>query len=444
MSFWSTYKPHYRYLAKLGLPLVLGQLGLIVAGLADTLMVGGYGSRELAAASFVNGVYVLGIVVLTGFSYGLTPLVGSLFGRGNREGIGELLKNGLMANLIMGLVVSLLMWILYFFLDKLGQPSQLLTLMRDYYSVMLVSIIFLALFNGFKQFADGIGDTPAGMWIMLAGNGLNIVLNYLFIFGKFGFPEWGLWGAGLATAISRVLMGLAFLWLFLGTRRYAFYRTTFKMSVMRVSLMKKITFTGLPVAVQMGLETVSFSFAAMMMGWLGVTALAAHQILNTVGTICFMIYYGIGAAVSIRVSHFYGQHDLKEARRTASAGFHLIVVAFLFSGSLIFACRNYFSGWFTADTEVAATIATMLPIFFLYQLGDGLQANFANALRGTCDVKPVMYIAVFAYLVVNIPVGYFFGFVLDWGARGVWMGFPFGLTTAGILYFVRFRKQTGK
>ena len=183
---------HYKALLKLGIPIVIGQLGMIVLGFADTLMIGHHSTEDLAAASFVNNIFNLVIIFATGFSYGLTPIVGSLFGKGEQKSVGRTLKNALWANGLLGLLLSILMGILYLNIHRLGQPEELLPLMRPYYLVLLVSLIFVMFFNAFKQFADGITDTKTPMWLLIGGNALNILGNWVLNYGHFGFQEMGL------------------------------------------------------------------------------------------------------------------------------------------------------------------------------------------------------------------------------------------------------------
>lgn len=204
------YLQHYKALFTLGVPIVIGQIGVIILGFADTLMIGHHSTQELAAASFVNNMFTLAIIFATGFSYGLTPIVGSLFGRGETSVVGRMLKNSLFANTLLAGGLTLVMGLLYLNLHRLGQPEELLPVMRPYFIVLLLSLLFVLLFNGFKQFADGITDTRTSMWILLGGNVANIVGNYILIYGKFGFPELGLVGAGLSTLLARIGMVVAF------------------------------------------------------------------------------------------------------------------------------------------------------------------------------------------------------------------------------------------
>ena len=280
------------------------------------------------------------------------------------------------------------------------------------------------------------------MWILLCGNVLNIIGNYVLIYGKMGFPELGLSGAGISTLFSRILMVIAFIVLFFMTDRYKEYRQGFSRGKVNKAEFVQLNKLGWPIAGQMGMETASFSLSAIMIGWLGSMELASYQIMMAVSQVCFMMYYGMGAAVSVRISNFHGQGDMENARRTARYGFHIILVMLLMTGIPIFLLRNHIGGWFTDNDTVSAMVASVIYPFLFYQFGDALQINFANSLRGIADVKPMLLYAFIAYFVISLPAGYIFGFVLDGGLTGVWMAFPFGLTSAGVMYWLRFRKKT--
>lgn len=435
------YSTHYKELFRLGLPIIIGQIGIIFVSFADTFMVGQYGTADLGAASFVNNLFNLAIIFAMGFSYGLTPIVGRLFGSGNKRGIGSTLRNALLANSAIALLLFIVMGILYLNIGNLGQPQELLELMRPYYIVLLMSLPFIMLFNAFKQFADGITDTKTPMWIMLFGNVLNIIGNYMLIFGKWGAPELGLLGAGISTLISRMAMLAAFMLIFFKGKRYREYAQGFMRGKITGSDQKELFGIGMPVALQMGMETASFSLATIMVGWLGTAALAAHQIMCTVGQLGFMMYYGMAAAVAVKTSNYSGMGERDDIRRSANAGFHLILVMAIFASVAIYFARNSIGSIFTNDAQVSLLVAQLAVPFILYQFGDGLQCNFSNALRGISDVKPVMLYAFIAYFVISLPAGYLFGFVFDWGLPGVWMSFPFGLTSAGVMFYLRFRSR---
>lgn len=440
----STFSRHYYPLLCIGLPIVIGQLGIIILGFADTLMIGHHSTSELAAAGFVNSLFNLAIISSTGFTYGLTPIVGRYFGEGNKQGCATALRNSLYANTLVAFIVCLLLTIVYLNLSHLGQPEHLLPTMRPYFLVLLASMPFVLWFNGYKQFTDGLTDTSIGMWILLSGNLLNIVGNLLLIYGLFGCPELGLTGAGISTLISRIYMVAIYRILIGSMKRYREYRQYYSASRFDKSLFIRLHHLGLPIALQMGMETASFTFSAIMVGWLGTSQLAAHQIMTTVSQLCFMMYYGMGAAVSVRVSNFMGSGGNQHIMRTATAGFHLILFLFVLTCLPIVLLRYQIGGWFTEDAEVSQMVVSVMIPFLLYQVGDGLQINYANALRGIADVKWIMIYAFIAYFLISLPVGYFFGFTLNWGLMGIWMAFPFGLTSAGLMYYLRFKYSLRK
>ena len=220
MNLIAGYKQHYKALIFLGLPIVIGQVGVIVLGFADTLMIGHHSTEELGAASFVNNVFTLCIIFSTGFSYGLTPIVGSLYGNRRFAEAGQALRCSLVANVLVALLLTFIMTVVYFNVECLGQPEELMPLIKPYYLVLLASLVFVMLFNGFKQFTDGITDTKTAMWILLGGNALNIIGNYILINGKLGFPELGLLGAGISTLFSRIMMVVVFALIVLRGRRF--------------------------------------------------------------------------------------------------------------------------------------------------------------------------------------------------------------------------------
>lgn len=440
--FLDTYKNHYKALVSLGLPIVIGQIGVIILGFADTLMIGHHSTAELGAASFVNNVFNLAIIFSTGFSYGLTPIVGGLFGTSQYAPAGQALRNSLLANSLVAFLITLCMSVLYWNVESLGQPEELIPLIKPYYLVLLASLVFVMLFNCFKQFTDGITDTRTAMWILLGGNVLNIFGNYLLIYGKCGLPELGLLGAGISTLFSRMVMVVVFVCIFLRSSRFVRYKVGFLRMGWSKAMFCRLNGLGWPIAFQMGMETASFSLSAIMIGWLGTIALASHQVMLAISQFTFMMYYGMGAAVAVRVSNFNGQRDIVNVRRAAYAGFHLMMALGAVLSLIVFLFRNQLGNWFTDSPEVVTMVTSLIVPFLIYQFGDGLQITFANALRGISDVKPMMLIAFIAYFVISLPVGYLCGFVLDWGIVGVWMAFPFGLTSAGWMLWWRFRSMT--
>ena len=425
---------------RIGVPIMMGQMSFIVMGLADTLMVGHYGTNELAAAGFVNNIVALLIVGGMGFSYGLTPVVGALLGEGREHDIAGKLRNGLFACSGIGLLMTLLAGLLLLVLPWFGLPQELLPLIRPYLFLLLLSLLPMMAFNAYKQFSDGIQDTSMPMWIMLIANILNIFGNWLLIFGHWGLPEMGLLGAGLATLLSRLLQLVLMAGVFHLTKHYRFYRDDFHKTSITKADQRELHRMGWPVALQLGMETASFSFSAIYVGWLGATALAAHQIMITISQLFFMLYYGLSAAVAVQVSYYRGSGEVEQTRKVAAAGLHLCWFIALLEGLPLFLLRDKVGLLFTGNTEVVCLVAMMTIPFLLFQIGDALQCTYANSLRGMARVKPMIWIAFVAYIVISLPLGYIFGFICGWGLVGVWMAFPFGLTSAGLLYYKEFRR----
>lgn len=436
---------YYKSLVALGLPIAIGQLGMIILGFADTYMIGQHSTAELGAASFVNSLFNLCIIFFTGFSYGVVPVIGSLFGAGRLRESGQTLLHSIVANVVVALLVTGIMAVVYLNLDNMGQPEELMTFIKPYFLVLLASLVFVMLFNAFKQFTDSINQTKVSMWILLTGNLLNIVGNYILIYGKLGMPELGIVGAGCSTLISRILMVVIYVVVIGVGSKYAVYRAGLKSVKWSFGLFKRLNVIGWPIALQMGMETASFSLTAIMVGWIGTLALASHQVMLTISQFAFMIYYGLGSAIAIRVSNFMGQHDYKSARQTVGCGFHLMLLLEVVITSILLCIYKDLGSFFTGgDTEIAAMVASLFLPFVLYQFGDGLQITYSNALRGIADVRSMVLIAFIAYFVVSLPLCYVFAFVLNLGLVGVWLSFPFGLTTCGILLWLRYRRTMRK
>ena len=438
MNWLQKYREDYSATIKIGVPIVLGQLGIVVVGLVDNIMVGHFSTSDLAAASFVNSVFNIPILFGMGFSYGLTPLVGQFFGRGDKFRVGGLLRNSLLANFMIGLFLSVVMGIMYLNVHRMGQPEELLPLVRPYFLLQLTSLVFVMMFNSFKQFADGITDTKTSMWIMLSANLLNIIGNSLLIYGVWGLPALGLAGAGISTLTSRIFMFVAFAILFFRKQSYRRYLVGYHRTTYNTGDLKVLNRMGMMVGLQMGMETALFSISGVMIGWLGTVPLAAHQVVASISTLGFMVYYGVGSAVSIRVSNFFGRGDIAGVRRATLAGAHLLGLLAILVSVFFLLVREHIGWLYTSSEDVVNLVAVLMVILVFYQFGDSLQIIFANALRGVADVTSMAVISFIGYFVIALPVSYICGFVLDWGIEGIWVGYPVGLTLTGGMMCWRF------
>lgn len=435
------YPKEYKALLKLGIPITIGQLGLTLQNLADNIMVGRHSTEELAAAGFVNNLFILAILLTLGYSIGAVSQIGSLYTQNRKERIVEILKSSIVADLLQGIVIVFALVGLYLGLPFMGQPEELLPMMRPYLLIQIASLPFMVLSGAFRQMTDSINDTAVAMTIMLIGNVWNIFFNWVLIFGNLGAPEMGIIGAAWATFSSRVVIAILSFLVFFLRPKYKVYREFWKTAKVMKRDVLLLNRLGWPIAIQMGMETASFSLVAIFLGWLGTNVLAAHQVMLNVANAIFMFYIGISNAVSIRVSNYNGLKDMHGVKQAAYAGWEMILLLGFILSVVAFMYCDRISYLFTDSEEVAAIVASMALPLVLYQLGDGMQCTFANALRGLGDVKKLMWYSFLAYLVISLPLSYLFGIVMKGNAFGIWMGFPFGLTTAGLLYLRRFQKQ---
>lgn len=435
--------PHYAATLQLGVPLIVGQVGQVVLSFIDSAMIGHHSTAELSAASFCINLFNLPIFFALGYGYALTPLIGQEHARGQYATAGAVLRHGLQGNTILGVLLTALMAIVYFTLPYLGQPEDLLPCIRPYFLSQLASLVFITGFNALKQFTDALGRTSIAMWAMLGGNALNVVGNYTLIYGKLGAPELGLLGAGLSTLLSRVGM-LATLAIYLFMRKdLRRYQLGFLRYQLPPTLAQKTRYNGLFIGGQMALESGLFSLSVLMVGWLGALQLAAHHIAITVQSIGFLVYYGAAAAIAIRVSHFIGRGQHRNAKRAATGGWLIVNLFALVIIASLLLLRHKIVWLFTNDQEVAALAAKLLLVSILYQPFDALQITFANALRGVNQAKALMLISLIGYFGIALPAAYLLGIHTPLNVIGIWLAFPIGLGLAGIGFSLRFFNVAG-
>ncbi len=433
-----------REILKIGLPIMLGQACVIILAFADNIMIGWHSVDELAASSFVNNVMNLFILTELGFAAGMTPIIGAHNGTGDIKGIGTAVKNGLVTNGLIGGISIILLTIIYLCLGHFGQAPELMPYIKPYFIIIGVSTLFALGFNVLKQFTDGICRPMISMTLLMIGNLFNIFGNWVLIYGKLGFPDMGLTGAGISTLVSRALILIVFVVFIFKSKKMTEYARAIKEAILSRHEMKGVFKMGYPVGIQMALESSTFTCAAIMAGWLGVIQLAAHQVVITISQLFFLMMQGLSFAVSILVSNAFGRKDLGSVREYAGKGYLMIISISATLSVLLYCFRYQVAGIFTDSPEVSAMAVSLFFILFAYQFGDGLQLCFANVLRGIQDVKPIMYAAFVSYYVIAIPSAYLLGFKAGLGIHGIWLGFPIGLTLAGIFFYARYRSDLKK
>lgn len=455
MTNISKYTNEYKALTVLGLPITVSQIGMTLQGLCDTIMLGQHSAMDLAAAGFVNSIFIIAILLGIGFSNGAVARMGYLYGADKQQELMSVFKSGIWANLTLAVLLTAVMSVIYCLLPYSGQQADLLSLMQEYFIILLPSLPVLVMTGVFKPFFDSINDTKTNMWIMLAGNVWNIIFNWIFIFGHCGSPEMGIAGAALATATSRLFMLILYLLVFCMHHRYGAYRKLWNSARATKGEFLELNKLGWPIGIQMSIETASFAGASLWLGWGGktwdaVSALAAYQVMVQVASMIFLFFIGVGGAIAIRVSNAHGRHDRDAILLSAHGGYQMIVAISIVLTMIVFLMRESIAPMFVSgdDPELLSrvsdiVVACCIPLA-LYQFGDGMQSAYVSALRGLGDVRPLMLYSFIAYIVISLPMSYLFGIVMDGGCPGIWYGFPFGLTTAAILYLSRFRKTMSR
>lgn len=443
MNF-ASYIPFYRRILHLAIPVVLSQIGQVTVSLVDNMMVGHVGTTELAASAFANNVFLVGMLFGMGITYGLTPLVGKTFSNNQPVEVVHWLKNGIFTHLAAAVLLSVIMFGVYFLLPFMGQTSDVLKLAQPYYLLLCASYLPFMLFFSVKQFFEGMGNTKIAMQITLASNAVNIIVNYLLIFGKFGFPELGLMGAGIGTLVSRLVMPLMFFVFILKKPAFKIYFVKARLQPFSKKRIVSLLKIGIPIGFQIIVEMLTFSVGAVMMGWLGEIPLAAHQVAIGLASSSYMISLGISQATTIRVSHQLGQNDFKSLKMAVYASTHLVLLFMMTTGLIFVLARNYLPLVFTSDPQVVAVASGLLIVAAIFQMFDGLQVIMLSTLRGMTDVKIPMFMAFAAYMLVGLPTSYVFTFLLNAGPNGIWYGFLVGLGTAGLFFTLRFKHNIRK
>jgi len=445
---FAKYREQYAANLRLAFPVVLTQVGQILTQVADNLMVGRYGGDDplpLAAVSFGGSVFFILFIAAVGVALGMTPLVGELFVQGERKRSASLLQNGILFYTLLGAAMAVVQYAAIPLLYRLGQPVEVVDMAIPYYRMLIYSMPPVMLFFAFKQFLEGVGNTKVEMAVTIVANLANIAFNWCFIYGRFGLPEMGAEGAGLGTLLSRIIAPALMIGYFYSRRRYRIYLEGFSLRRYSWATVRQLLRMGLPISLQMFLEASAFVGTGLMMGWFDkAEVISANQIANTLGNCAFMIVMSIGAATTIRVSHCFGERNIGELSLAAKASYHLVLAWNALAAVVFISLRRWIPTFFTANAETIAITSQLLVFSALYQLSDGLQNVSVGILRGIQDVKIIMPIAFVSYWLLNLPVGYLFGFGLGMGPAGLFLGFSFGLSSAAVLMIIRIRRDIRK
>jgi multidrug resistance protein, MATE family len=439
MTF-TEFKENYFKTTSLAVPVMLSQLGQVLVGVADSMMVGRLGAEPLAAASLANSIFFVALMFGIGVSMAITPLVAMEDGKNKPKKISRLFNHGFIINMATGTMLFLIIVMSSPLLHHLNQPKEVVVLAIPYLAIITFSMLPFMFFQTFKQLAEGLSQTKQAMYITLFCNGINVFLNWVLIYGNLGFPAMGLNGAGWATLISRLMMAAIIFYYVWNSNRYKPY--SLKMGIKKLSfpMITKMLKIGVPTGFQFIFEVGAFSTAAIMMGWISVNALAAHQIAINLASVSYMMASGLSIAAMIRVGNQLGRNDIRTLRDAGFTVFIMVAIFMSVSAVIFIVFREFLPSLYINDVEVIKMSATLLVIAGLFQLSDGIQVVGLGALRGMSDVRIPTIVTLVAYWIIGLPLGYVFAFVLGMNEVGIWYGLLIGLTVTGILLLFRFHK----
>ncbi|WP_339450889.1 MATE family efflux transporter [Pseudomonas sp. EA_5y_Pfl2_R50] len=435
-------------LLALALPIIIAQLATTAMGFVDAVMAGRVGPKDLAAVALGNSIWVPVFLLMTGTLLATTPKVAQRFGAGTHSEIGPLVRQALWLALVVGLIATAMLMAAEPVLHLMNVDPELIGPCMQYLHGIASGLPAVALYHVLRCTSDGIGRTRPAMVLGLCGLALNIPLNYIFIYGHFGVPAMGGVGCGWATAIVMWVMALGLG----GYERWApAYRSAEIFSRFdwpQWAVIKRLLAIGLPIGIAVFAESSIFAVIALLIGSLGATVVAGHQIALNVSSLVFMIPYSLGMAVTVRVGQALGREEPREARFAAGVGMGTALAYACLSASMMLLLREPIAAIYTADPTVIHIAAMLIVYSALFQFSDAIQVTAAGALRGYQDTRVTMILTLFAYWGIGLPVGYALG-LTDWlgeprGPSGLWQGLIVGLSCAALMLSIRLTRSARK
>jgi len=444
LNLLQEYTKEFSYNLKLAYPVIIGMIGHTLVGFVDNAMVGQLGTSELAAISLGNSFVFLAMAFGIGFSTAITPLIAESDAKKNKSNTKSILSNGILVCIFLGAVLTIIVLIAKPIIYYMGQSEEVVNLAYPYITLVAISLFPLIIFQSFKQFSDGLSFTKIAMISTVIANLINVVINYILIYGKFGFPKLELVGAGIGTLISRVIMVLIIIYLIKSNPKINQYLDNLFSLKYSSIITKKIINLGYPSALQMMFEVGFFISGIWVCGIIGINYQAANQIALNLSSLTFMVALGLSVAATIRIGNQKGLNDYKNLKRIAISIF-LITILIELIFALIFIIFSDLLPWLYLENnnnfdvlETVSLASKLLIIVALFQIFDGIQIVAQGALRGIQDVKIPSMICFLSYIIFGVPIMIYLGLYTDLKATGVWIGFLIGLIIASILLSIRF------
>ncbi len=424
------------------MPVAVSQLGIVLTGVVDNMMVGWVSYEHLSAASLGNGIFIILAVISMGITNAISPLVAEADAEKKPWKCRMFLHQGVLVGIGASILTMLLMEGSMQVLPYMDQPPEDVRLGSSYMQWLSASVLPMILFLTYKQYTDGLSLTQVAMVVTLIGLAVNTLANWLLIFGHWGFPEMKLNGAGVPTLISRVVMfvliaGFVHIYKPSHVKRSQGWRPLPR-------TLRKILYLGVPSGLQMFFEVGAFAGAIIIVGWIGQAPRSAHQIVLNLSSVTYMVVTGIAAGATIRVGNARGRRNMREAREAGFAGLWLGVLFMLVSAVVFVWGRHMIPAWYNDHPEVLQIASGLMVLAGGFQLFDGIQAVGLGILRGLQDVVIPMFVAFVCYWIIALPLGYVTSFTLGWGVKGIWVGFVVSLGLAAVAFVWRFIGLTRK
>lgn len=452
MSF-SNYTKEFSYNFKLAYPIILGMLGHTLIGIVDNIMVGKLGATELAAVSLGNSFIFIAMSLGIGFSTAITPLIAEADSEKDEKKIRSIFHHGLLLCTILGIALFVIIVLAKPIMLLMHQPIEVVEMAYPYIDWVAFSLIPVIIYQGYKQFADGLSKTKYSMYAIFMANVVHIFFNYVLIYGIWIFPKLGILGAALGTVISRIMMVVFMHYILKYDKNIKKYFKNFSFKEIKKSVLKKIVNLGTPSAMQMLFEVSLFTGAIWLSGSIGKTSQAANQIALTLATVTFMFAMGLSVTAMIRISNQKGLNDYIKLVVVAKSIFLLAIIIEIIFALFFIVLHNYLPPLFLNleninqaidNKEVIKIASQLLLVAAVFQISDGIQVVVLGALRGLQDVKVPMYITFVAYWVIGFPISFYLGLYTELKATGIWIGLLAGLTVAAIFLYIRFNYLTKK
>lgn len=433
-----SYRAEFVTTLRLATPIMFNQLSHMLTQVTDSIMVGRLGTLYLAAASFSGAVFAFFMIFSFGFSSILSSWVAKAIGENNSAQAGSILRHGLVLNFFVSLICVVLLLVMTSQLSVFGQTPEVNQAAKGFLWYLALSLLPLCLFAVYTRFCEGVSDPGPVSLMSWMGVVLNLLLNWILIYGHFGLPAMGLNGSGLATLITRLVLLLVMMFYVHGTKRYRQYGVRLDFSDVSLAFLTKIFKTSLPSGLMHLNEVVAFASGGIMMGWLGAEALAAHHVALNLASCTFIVAMGWSFATTVRVAEEFGKQDFVAVRRVAGSSFISMIVLMSFTALLFVLLRNILPMIYTQDPAVLRLAAELLLIAALFQLFDGAQILGISLNKGIMDVRVPLRITVFAYWGLCLPLCYVLTFPLHLGPKGIWYGYLISLFAASLLLNSRF------